>query len=55
MHGVTGQDVLNFEHDDGKVTAVAVKVGTDYYRLSDVVATGNGGIAELSVKAGATK
>ncbi len=55
VHGVTGQDVLNFEHDDGKVTAVAVKVGTDYYRLSDVVATGNGGIAELSVKAGATK
>ena len=52
--GVTGSDVLKVVNaDTGKETIVAVKVGSDYYALSDVVAIEGGGSAELAVKPGA--
>ncbi len=52
--GLENQAVLKTVVDEGDGKVVAVKVGDDYYALSDVVAVDDGsGGAELAVKAGA--
>jgi flagellin len=51
--GVANQDILKVVDEDGTETTVAVKIGDDYFALSDVVAVDGGGNAKLAAKAGA--
>ncbi len=51
--GVANQDNLKVVDEAGTNTTVAVKIGNDYFALSDVVAVNEGGNAKLAAKAGA--